>query len=190
MVPIVDEVIEVEVPFQEFLDRPEDSPWSEYAHGRAIVSPTPNGRHGQILANLLMLLHPLAPADHITLMAPLDWLLWPEPDGRVRQPDVLIIPRTFLVDGGNRVMEPPILAIEVISRWSRRRDLVVKPAEYARAGCVDTWVIDPADPAQLVVHVFDGRSGEPREVATVTGDDLVAVTTPFPVSFRPSDLVR
>ena len=183
----IDKVIEQPMPFLAFLDRPDDSPWSEYADGRAVMSPTPDRRHALILANLHLIVHAVCPPDQLTLFAPFDWLLWTDPDGRVRQPDFFVVRRATFETVTNQLLDPPVLAVEVISRWSRRLDLVTKPAEYVRAGCMDIWTIDPEGPT---IHIFDGRSGQPVETAVVSSDQELRVETPFPITLHPSELLK
>lgn len=63
-----------------------------------------------------------------------------------REPDIFFVsnPRLGLVteaylDG------PADLAVEIVSKESRRRDRVVKFEEYAKAGVTEYWLIDPED---------------------------------------------
>jgi Uma2 family endonuclease len=55
-----------------------------------------------------------------------------------------------------------VLAVEIISRGSRRLDTVVKAAEYADAGIPHYWVVDLGEPAgrvHLMAHHLAGPFG-------------------------------
>lgn len=82
---------------------------------------------------------------------------------------------------------PPVLVVEVISPLhGRRRDLVEKRHDYAAAGVPSYWVIDLDN---VSLHVL-GLAGEHyRDVAVAEGNELLEVDRPFPVAFRPADLV-
>ncbi len=77
------------------------------------------------------------------LLAPLPVHLWP---GKYREPDLIYLRPERL---RNRPLYPKgaDLAIEVVSEGDedRRRDLVIKPPEYAAAGITEYWIVDPRE---------------------------------------------
>ena len=81
----------------------------------------------------------------------------------------------------------PLLAVEVLSPSSRRRDLGDKPTAYRDAGVPSYWVVDPVDP-RLRAWRLEGT--DYVEVADVTGDDEWTADAPYAVTVRPSDLLR
>ena len=80
------------------------------------------------------------------MRAPLPIRLWA---GQMREPDVLFLrPDRLqqLAKAGNRAQpEGADLVMEVVSPGpqNRERDLDVKRLEYARAGIVEYWIVDP-----------------------------------------------
>jgi Uma2 family endonuclease len=82
---------------------------------------------------------------------------------------------------------PPVLAVEVLSDFSRSRDRLRKRAAYQRAGLPHYWLVDPLIPA---VTVLDRVGHELVETAVAKGDEPLAVERPFPVTVVPADLAR
>ncbi len=60
------------------------------------------------------------------------------------EPDVLFVrkDRQHII-GEQALSEAPDLAVEIVSRSSRRQDYVDKLAGYERAGVAEYWIIDP-----------------------------------------------
>lgn len=81
----------------------------------------------------------------------------------------------------------PLLVVEVLLPTNRRTDLVRKPGLLAQVGCPHFWV---ADPDREMITVLELHDGAYREVATVTGDDVLDVERPFPVQLLPADIMR
>ena len=80
-----------------------------------------------------------------------------------------------------------VLAVEVLSPSTRRRDLVEKRAKYEAAGVPSYWVVDPEVPSVLALKLIDGRY---QVVGDAEGDREVALTNPFPVRMRLSTLLE
>lgn len=78
-----------------------------------------------------------------------------------------------------------MLAAEILSSTSHERDLVTKSAEYAAAGLAWYWIVDPDEPAVLVLRNVEGLF---QRHARASGDDPLRVDQPFPVALRPADL--
>ena len=77
--------------------------------------------------------------------APWDWVLWELPTLSVREPDLLVVTHEQAMD--DRLLVPPLLAVEDLSPTSFERDAVTKRRDYARAGLEHYWVLDPDTPA-------------------------------------------
>lgn len=67
------------------------------------------------------------------------------PNGRVRAPDVLFVPKDRLVDVPEDAFWPfaPNLAVEVISQGEKRQKVRDKVNEWIAAGSDLVWVVDP-----------------------------------------------
>jgi Uma2 family endonuclease len=66
------------------------------------------------------------------------------------------------------------LAVEIVSKGSKRTDRWLKPIEYAEAGIPWFWRIEPDD-AVIQFRLDDSRYGQRTTVAL---DDLLAGTVP------------
>ena len=59
---------------------------------------------------------------------------------------------------------------------SRRRDLEVKPIEYARAGIAEYWILDPSEQT-VTVHVLKGSAYEVQGIYR-TGESATSTLLP------------
>jgi len=120
---------------------PEDGNRYECIDGVLLVTPAPRHAHQDALGQLYLVLAPFAERSRIgkCLMAPADIELIP---GTLVQPDL------FVELGW---MEPPyewhnvtelLLAIEVLSPSTARRDRTFKREFYQRAGVHEYWIVD------------------------------------------------
>jgi Uma2 family endonuclease len=155
----------------------------ELLDGAFVVTPTPTFRHQRVVLRLAQALDAVVPTDVSVCVAPLDVYL---PTGDILQPDVFVVDHAAGVDdkvqGG-----VPLLAVEVLSPSSRRRDVGDKLTAYRDAGVPTYWVVDPINPR---LRVWELRHGEYVEVADVFGDDEWTGNAPYPVTVRPSDLLK
>ncbi len=160
---------------------PDDGLRYELLDGILLVSPAPTRRHQRATLQLGLLLQAACPSDFEVLVAPLDW----RPDRTTSlQPDVLVL--------GNRDLTSPaaesmILAVEVLSPSSRRKDAIYKRSKYEDEGVASYWVVDPEEPSILALDLVDGRY---EIVGQASGDDPVTLDKPFPVTIVPSSLIR
>lgn len=183
MVKVTEEAIRIHVieDLHRVRDHDESLRW-ELLCGELVVTPAPSMGHQTVVGQLLRLLQDACPAGLWAWAAPLDVEL----DNRtVLEPDVLVAnPADF--DDGQVLRVAPLLAVEVLSPSTRRRDLVTKPELLARAGCPAYWVVDPDEPSVTVWAL--GADGY-HQVAQAQGDDVLRLDTPLALSFRPNDLV-
>lgn len=176
-----------------FLALPESNLPTEVVDGQLVVSPSPLGPHQLIVVRVNHLLAGACPPGFEVLDSPIDWVLWEAPRLQTRQPDVVVVP---FEEAFHIPLRPaPLLAVEVLSGDSFERDVVTKRAEYVRAGLRHYWVAAPPpppdyDPAAVEVVVYEHEGGELVERVRAAGDELLRVERPFPVAFRPGDLVR
>jgi Uma2 family endonuclease len=81
----------------------------------------------------------------------LDELNGPEPDVAWVAED-----RLHLIQEG-RMQGGPDVAVEIVSRDSRRRDWIDKRAKYESAGVREYWIIDPIQQRVEFLRLTDGR---------------------------------
>lgn len=100
-----------------------------------------------------------------------------------REPDLVVIRR----EGARSAYADPadvLLAVEVMSPSSIRRDRLIKPAQYAAAGIAHYWRLEPAD-RLLVTYALDGDLY--RETGRFTDD--VVIDEPVPLRFPLAQLL-
>jgi Uma2 family endonuclease len=163
--------------FADLQGLPDDGNRYELLDGLLLVTPPPNTAHQRCVKNLVILVAAAIPDELDVFTAPFDWLL---DERNVFEPDVVVFRREDV--GSQRLERTPVLVVEVLSLSTRRRDLTLKRAAYARAGVTAYWVVDPDVPA---LRVFE--AGE--EVARVDSSDPYTAERPFPVTVVPADLL-
>ncbi|WP_395725315.1 Uma2 family endonuclease [Nakamurella sp.] len=100
--------------------------------------------------NLQLLLAPRCPDDLQVLSRP----YW-QPDRRTSlQPDLLVARRVDIEQ--RNLTEPLVLAIEILSPSSARKDAVLKRSKYQDAGIAHYWIVDPIEPSILALQLIDG----------------------------------
>lgn len=109
-----------------------------------------------------------------------DWAMaLPNGDGPV--PDVLVVDRQAYHGRNQTRVEAKdvILAVEVVSPDSRKRDLVRKPQLYAEAGIRHYWIVDDSDPTTTIQTYRLGPDGTYK----LTGEhqDQLIGNEPFPI---------
>jgi Uma2 family endonuclease len=164
----------------------------ELLDGVLVVSPAPRWAHQEVLKTLTTLLDAACSADLRVVLAPFEW----RPGERTAlQPDILVARYDDLVavPDAAHLVEPPLLAVEVLSPTTRRIDRLSKLSAYEDAGVPSYWLVepDPDHPSVTVMELVDGRYAK---VAYVVGDGVLGdaewtAERPFPVTVRPSDLV-
>jgi Uma2 family endonuclease len=163
--------------------RPDEERY-EVVEGVPVMSPGPSLAHQRCIGELHVLLRSACPNGLEVLFAPFDWVLWESPWLQVRQPDLLVAATLDLES--RAIRRAPVLAVEVLSPGSGERDLFAKPRDYARARLQHYWVVDPAGPQVAVYRLVDG---ELRLSVDAIGNTEIVLDEPFPVRFRPTDLV-
>jgi len=115
------------------------------------------------------------------LFAPLDW----RPDSRTSlQPDVLVFGDQDLE---STAAESMILAVEVLSPSTRRKDTILKRSKYEDEGIASYWIIDPEAPSITALELIDGRY---VMVGQAADESSLTVEKPFPVTIVPATLIR
>ena len=165
------------------LDRlPDDGLQYELLDGLLLVTPAPVPIHQRAIGNLYLLLRAACPPGHEVFLAPLDW----RPDLRTSlQPDLLVVRNEDV--GPANVTAPLVLAVEVLSPSTRRKDLVLKRSKYEECGVSHYWIVDPVEPSLLALELDDGRYVTDSETRAAEPAEL---ERPFPIHVVPSQLVH
>ena len=161
---------------------PDDGLQYELLDGMLLVTPAPIMQHQRAAARLFLRLANACPPRGLeVLFAPVDW----RPDNRTSlQPDLLAV-RDEDVELKN-IRRPLVLAVEVLSPSTRRKDLVYKRSKYEDCGITSYWVVDPDEPSIVVHELVEGRY---VEVGRAAGPTELSVALPFPMTITPSALV-
>jgi len=161
---------------------PDDGLRYELLDGILLVSPAPTRRHQRAAFELGLLLRAVCPPEMEVLVAPLDW----RPDRHTSlQPDLLIV-RDEDVEIKN-ITRPLMLAVEILSPSTRRKDLFLKRSKYQDAGVPSYWIVDPAAPSITALELVDGQYAM---VTEAFGDEAATLEKPFPVTIVPASLIK
>ena len=116
----------------------------ELSDGRLEMLPMPTQWHQIIALFLYEQLREFTRTNQLglTLAAPLRVQLW---KGKMREPDVVFMLAANRERRGDAFWERADLVMEVVSDDDPDRDLVIKRAEYAKAGISEYWIVDPRD---------------------------------------------
>ncbi len=163
-------------------EMPADGRCYELVDGVLLVSPAPRWEHQHACLELAIALRAVCPAGLV--------VFGPAPDVREGQrtsvqPDVCVVRRSDLVRGV-RYRAVPVLAVEVLSPSSVGIDRLLKRDIYARLGVSHYWIVD-ADKPSITTLARAGR--DYIETAAVHGEESLTVTSPFPVTISPSQLI-
>jgi Uma2 family endonuclease len=164
---------------EDVLDLPDDSPRVELTDGVLTVVPSPSVGHQRINVRLVSWLERHIPAGFEPLMA-LGVLIDID---TTREPDALIVHGPADIDHHFCKAEQVVVAVEIVSPGTRRRDRFEKPALYASVGIPHYWRIE-----QNPVHVFayDLVGGSYELVADST-EELV-LNEPFEIRLPIRDI--
>ena len=154
----------------------------EFSHGQLEVLPMPTFSHQRLVAFLYRALLGFVEANELgaVMFAPLRIQLWP---GKFREPDIVYMARDHAHRLGERFWQGADLVMEVVSPDDLQRDLVTKRLEYAQAGILEYWIIDPMQRSVTVLTLVEeiyAVNGEFDEDAEATS----ALLNGFTVSVR------
>ncbi|TDQ51685.1 Uma2 family endonuclease [Actinomycetospora succinea] len=162
---------------------PDDGRRRELIDGMLFVSPAPGWPHQEMALTLYTLLRAACPPELHVLAAP--FAVTTSTVDEV-QPDVIVCRYADLTRANLPVA--PVLAAEVASRSTRLHDRNTKKAHYERLGVPSYWLLDPDGAGELEVLELDD-AGRYVPTARAVGDEVVAATTPFPVTVSPARLL-
>ena len=127
----------------EFLQRPETKPASEYVCGEPSQKPMPDWNHARIQTFLAgLLLQVLSRSGLGTVLTEFRCIFGPSGATRAFVPDLVVI-RQDRLPQGRYLYAPPDLAIEILSPDQPQAEFAAKLAFYLRHGVRLVWVIDP-----------------------------------------------
>ncbi len=149
-------------------------PLVEYDNGCVEVLDMPTKEHQRIVQFLFVAFQQFVLSHRLgeVFIAPLPVRLWPR---KFREPDVI-----FLGSGREETDGYPDgadLVVEVVSPGAenRRRDLEIKPVEYAKAGIREFWLVDP-ESRMVTIH----RSRDDRYESIRYDEHATAKSTVLP----------
>jgi Uma2 family endonuclease len=130
---------------RELQDESRAWPRFELIAGELLVTPSPGTAHQVAVAEILLLLAAYVDRENIgvALASPADLELHL---GTVAQPDVFVVPSGMPAGSGRgpgwKAVASLLVAVEVVSPGSARRDRVAKRDYYVSAGVPEYWVVD------------------------------------------------
>jgi Uma2 family endonuclease len=120
---------------------PDDGNKYELVRGELFVTPAPTPEHETILALLTRVLDPYVAANG------LGFIYHPRAvmrfDGSEVEPDLMVRVKEHPAVKDWDTEPTPILVVEVLSKFSRRRDQAQKRELYLDAGVAEYWIVDP-----------------------------------------------
>ncbi len=166
------------------LDRmPDDGRRYELLDGVLIVSPRPRVLHQEVAFELAVQLNSACPPELRVI---------PEPAVQLTRltefdPDIVVIRQEHVLDA--KLVEPPLLIVEVRSPSTALIDLNRKKAAYQEFGVPSYWIVDP-DPDRPQLTVFELGPAGYALASRVAGADSFLAKQPFDVEVVPARLVE
>lgn len=136
-------------------ERPDDERW-ELIDGEMILNASPTDWHQLIVSNVVFEL------KRIRLDTGASWHVFPgigvqDPDDATYEPcpDIIVVPS--ISEAPSKWTTKTLVAFEVLSRWSVRRDLVTKRDFYTRLAPLTHYVVLHQD--EMRAHLFARDAG-------------------------------
>jgi Uma2 family endonuclease len=146
---------------------PESKRIIELSEGRLVVPDMPTTEHQDIVLNIYVALRAYIRANKLgkVSVSPLPVRLW---EGKIREPDVMVMLRNHLDRVQSQFWGPPDLAVEVLSPGTQATDRGEKLAEYAQAGVGEYWIVTPE---ARTVEVYHLEGTTYQQAVTYKGDE-------------------
>jgi len=164
---------------EDVLNLPDDAPRVELRDGVMIVVPSPSGGHQKINTRLVTWLERHAPDEFEALMAV--GVIISHRD--TLEPDVALLRGPVNFDHHYYDASQVVLAVEIVSPGTKRRDRLEKPALYAAAGIPHFWRIE-----QNLVHIFAYDLANGRYDLAGDSADQLTLTAPFEIKLPIGDI--
>jgi Uma2 family endonuclease len=169
----------IKLTYEDYLAIPDDGRRHEIIDGEHFVSPSPNFKHQNAVAELIAQMRTYVKARDLgwVIGSPCDVLS----EHTILQPDVLFISKARGAIISNTIKGALDLVVEVLSS-NREYDERVKFQEYERSGVLEYWIVDPEAESAKVFR----RAGNNFAAVPVTD----VLTTPLLPGFtlRVADL--
>lgn len=130
----------------DYMRLPEGFP-AQLIDGMLVKEPSPTLWHQQLVLRLARSLCDEL-GERRVVISPIDVFI---DRFNVLQPDVVVLPEDTPSGPGLTRIPIPILAVEVFSPTSRRRDRGIKTPSYLRAGVREVWLVDPESESVEIV---------------------------------------
>jgi Uma2 family endonuclease len=177
------------VRFDDFIAADFEEGWLyELARGKVVVTDIPGISHGRIVMRVSALFHRYTDAHPGSVdyhAAGSDSRIRLPGMASDRHPDYAVYLTPPPPTEQPWTQWAPTLVVEIITRGSRRRDLIEKREEYLRVGSLEYWVIDPRK-REIRVHA---RAGDTWEVSTVAENQVHRTHLLPGLEVRPADLL-
>jgi Uma2 family endonuclease len=156
----------------------------EIVGGALVMSPTPRGKHYGVILRLRKALDPRLPED-LELGEVISVPMPDDPDDYVT-PDLVVIHSGF-ANSDEWLVEPAEieLAVEVISKSEKAKDITGKIEWYAQVGLRLLLVVDPRHSSWTMR--FHPRDGAYQGVLQGQYGELIPLPSPFGLSLDTSD---
>lgn len=130
--------------------------------------------HQQVLLNIVYQLQEhidRCGRDCIVMMAPHDvWLM--KDNKNILQPDIYVLCDDSMIGEDGYTKGAPPFVIEILSKSTRRKDMLLKAYKYSEAGVREYWIVDP-ELMQVTVHLYEKDPKE--ETKTYSFDETISV---------------
>jgi Uma2 family endonuclease len=163
--------------YEDFVRFPDDGLRHEIIDGVHFVSPAPFTPHQRVVGNLYFIIRSFLEKRRLgsIWLAPFDVVLSMHD---IVEPDLVYLSKaaeeSILTE--KHIRGAPDLLIEVLSKSTRRSDLVRKRACYERCGVPEYWIVDPEEETVRVFRRQGSGYGDPILLSRAAGDIL---TTPI-----------
>lgn len=130
----------------------------EYSDGRIEVLPMPTENHQAILEWLFLALRAFVEQRGGKVrFAPLRVLVG---EGKFREPDILLLLDARDPRRQNRYWLGADMVVEVVSEDDPERDITIKRIDYATAGIMEYWIVNPLNETITVLQLVEGAYAE------------------------------
>jgi Uma2 family endonuclease len=155
---------------------PDDGNRYELFEGELFVSRAPSLSHQRILGNLHAILRAYLDGNPIGEILLTPGVILDESNSAIPDAVFLTNQQVNNIGSGERILEAPELAIEIISpgKENARRDREVKRQVYGKHGVKEYWIADPEKRALEIYHL---ERHTLKLVATLMDED--EITTPI-----------
>lgn len=164
--------------YREYRALPETGPRYQLVEGELLLSPSPNFRHQRLVAKVFNALFNHVEHQKLghVLSGPIDVIL---NDENVFVPDIVFVSNARMkIEVEEGLRGAPDLCVEVLSPSNKALDRETKRVQYARAGVLEYWIIEPS---AKTVEVFRLQENPGAPVRTLQSNERL--TTPLLADF-------